>query len=207
MSWYPPQHPATYPSPLSLSPSVEARIISSSCFQCKVKFTGKSVPTPCSLCLHFFHKNHLKGRPLSCEDCYAGVSSPLQPGRESQQSAAQPSFTRGSAPAPAQASPPGRPQQKQKGRKSNSASNSPPATPNAIEIEYLKSERNLAKAKIAALQNDLNSINNLNSILKERIQSVESIHNKRQFDQYFPPTPQPPHHVTNLVCYEQPIIE
>ena len=112
MSWYPPSassssHLATGASSMTQpppSPSVVETVsppplVSTTCFQCKIKFAGKSVPTPCSLCLQFFHKNHLKGRPLTCQVCDAGISSPLQSGRNSHLTA-QPSSSQVSGPPP-----------------------------------------------------------------------------------------------------------
>ena len=176
------------PSPSTSAPSASDQVTpghptTTKCFQCKNKFQGNSVTTSCCVCLKLFHKSHLLGSPPTCHSCVsASVSSQTHSLPAPPQPSPSPTHQPGHLPSQL---PPPQPRRKLK-------SQNPPSTPQATEFEFLKSERNLAKAKIVALESDLNSINQLNSILKERIQSVEIINNQRQFDQYFPPTPPPP---------------
>ena len=67
-----------------------------------------------------------------------------------------------------------------------------PSSPDAIEIEFLKIQLNVAHTKITELETKLNDKNKLNVVLSDRLKVFEENVQKQTFQQYFPTSNQPP---------------
>ena len=155
------------------------------CYQCKIPFSGASKPTACHICQKVFHKNHLSGKPLICFKCAGMPPPPLHPGTVSgAELGLGPGVTAASPRGRADTVPPAGQPGKKRGPKPSSFNE------NDINVEFLKKERNLAKAKIASLENELSEVKRFNTVLVSRLKDMESKISSDQFEQYFPPTRQ-----------------
>ena len=145
----------------------------SSCFQCKIPFLGSSKPTACHMCQKVFHKNHLNGDPLICFKCigiHPGTGAGIGPSPSAAASVPQPGTSTGQM-------------GKKKGPQLSSSNEN-------INVEFLKKERNTARAKIVLLENELSEAKKFNTVLVARLKDLEFQISNNQFEQYFPPTGQ-----------------